>query len=656
MSPNRLRVDGPLGKTQGKPQRKPQSIATALGHMALASMLMGGAVWAQETTPFKLTGVHPGFTVTNLLNATNYGLSTDRTNGMPNVGALCWLSNGDLFVATQTVGASVGNVLGPSNAYVFSGVQGNPANITMRQVATGFYMPSGCVEVNNEVYVVDNRNGISKFTKSNTGNWTRTSVYSGLLGVMTCGGSGDRRWDAGLVHKDGYLYSSVGVGLIAGGTSESTANQCRGRGTVLRIPLAGGRVDTISGGIRNSGGLNLGPEGEIFLTDNQGGWKPACPIYNARQGRWFGHPDTPFGPNGTVSGDVDPPVAIFPYGASTSASPANNPALARSPTDLLMLRKGPFAGQLIVGEVYLGGLNRVFLEKIKGEYQGVIFPFSQGLGTASSAGTTGFSAPIRSLLLGPDDSTIYLGGGGGNGNSGNWGVANRNQWGLARMAPNGNAFFEMRAIRSLSSTQMEIEFTEPINAAAASNFTVHHWNYTVGGSANNGSYGAGKNAPTQLTVSAATVNAEKTRVTLTINGLQQLPANPGRNWPYVVQFQVSGVTSASGRALWGGQAWYTLNQFGPADAPTSVASKYDDQGVPLKMSVRYAQGHLQVSLPTAERYQITLRDMRGREVQAFEVSGIREISRPIASTLVGVHFLEARSQRAVLNAVIPAIR
>jgi hypothetical protein len=610
----------------------------------------------QEPTPFKLSGVHPGFAVTNLLNATNYGLSTDRVNGMPNVGALCWLANGDLFVATQAVGNSAGNLLGPSNAYVFSGVQGNPANITMRQVASGFYLPSGCVEVNGEVYVVDNRNGIAKFTNNNTNAWTRTSIYSGLLGVMTCGGSGDRRWDAGLVHKDGYLYSSVGVGLIAGGTSESTANQCRGRGTVLRVPLAGGKADTISGGIRNSGGLNLGPEGEIFLTDNQGGWKPASPIYNARQGRWFGHPDTPFGPSGTVSGDVDPPAAIFPYGASTSSSPANNPTVARSPTDLVMLRKGVFAGQLIVGEIYLGGLYRVFLEKVRGEYQGVIFPFSQGLGTASSAGTTGFASPIRSLLLGPDDSTIYLGGGSGDGNSGNWGVANRNHWGLARMTPNGNAFFEMRAIRSLSATQMEIEFTEPITTAAASNFTVHHWNYTVGGTANNGGYGAGKNAPAQLTVTAAAVSEDRKRVTLTVNGLQQLPTNPGRNWPYVVQFQVSGVTATSGRTLWGGQAWYTLNRFGPAEAPTSVASKYDGHGVPMKLSARFSRGHLQVTLPSEAKYALRLTDTRGRLVASYSVEGKSEIQLPVSNLRPGVNLLEARSAQGNWHTVVAGIQ
>jgi hypothetical protein len=155
-------------------------------------------------------------------------------------------------------------------------------------------------------------------------------------------------------------------------------------------------------------------------------------------------------------------------------------------------------------------------------------------------------------------------------------------YGLARMAYTGDTTFEMKAIRSLGPTQLEIEFTEPVVSVATSNFVVRQGvsvqDATQG-------YGNGYNAGTStLTVSAVTLNLDKTRATLTITGLQQRPATttPGstqdRTWGSLVQINVTGVVAVSNRTMWGtgtggGVAWYTLNKFGPgADIGAVIAT------------------------------------------------------------------------------------
>ena len=72
----------------------------------------------------------------------------------------------------------------------------------------------------------------------------------------------------------------------------------------------------------------------------------------------------------------------------------------------MLVEEGPYAGQLLIGDVTYGGLQRGFLEKVDGEYQGALFRMSQG-----------FEAGV-SRVLKDADGTLYVG---GLGAGGNWG-------------------------------------------------------------------------------------------------------------------------------------------------------------------------------------------------------------------------------------------
>ena len=54
--------------------------------------------------------------------------------------------------------------------------------------------------------------------------------------------------------------------------------------------------------------------------------------------------------------------------------------IANSPEHpAVMLTSGPYAGQMLIGDVTYGGLQRAYLEKVNGEYQGALFRLTQGL-------------------------------------------------------------------------------------------------------------------------------------------------------------------------------------------------------------------------------------------------------------------------------------
>ncbi len=159
------------------------------------------------------------------------------------------------------------------------------------------------------------------------------------------------------------------------------------RGWVLKVTPKG-RVEPIASGVRSPCGLALNGDDELFLSDNQGDWVPSSPIYHIRPGKFYGQPASlawrddwrkrhPDGwPSLTDPPDVERAEAAIwiPYGWSRSTG---NLVLDRTGGAF-----GPFKGQFFVAEMTNGKVLRAQLEKVGGEYQGAVFPFRDGVGSA----------------------------------------------------------------------------------------------------------------------------------------------------------------------------------------------------------------------------------------------------------------------------------
>ena len=207
--------------------------------------------------------------------------------------------------------------------------------------------------------------------------------------------------------------------------------------------------------------------------------------------------------------------------------------IANSPSEPVLIRDGLYKGQMLHGDVTHGGIQRDFLEKIDGNYQGVVFRFSQG-----------FGAGVNRLRWGPDGA-LYVGEVGMKGGGWSW---HDQTAGLQKLTCNGKKTFEMLAIRARPNG-FEIEFTEPLAKNAVDNLqdlVIQQWWYQP-----TPKYGGPKMDLTDMQVNRMSLSDDRTRLYLEI---------PNRRAEHVVYFRLpDGLRSAAGRPLWSSEAWYTLN-------------------------------------------------------------------------------------------------
>ncbi|MFG3467342.1 ricin-type beta-trefoil lectin domain protein [Streptomyces sp. NPDC047853] len=461
----------------------------------------GGADSPGDGLP--LTGVHPNYTLTDL-----------RPNGFePQVSAMDWLPDGRLAVATW--GGS-NNTAG--EVYLLSNVTGDtgPDKVTAKKVASGLKEPMGIKHVDGKLYVSQKH----ELTELNDTNGDEITDQYRRVATWPFGGN-FHEFAFGLLYQDGFFYLNLSVSINYGGAT-TDPQPAANRGTTIKVNRATGQVSYVAGGLRTPNGIGWGPEGGIFVTDNQGGWLPSSKLVHIKQDRFFNHYTNPDGP--FDSRPVTKPVLWLPQNE-----------IANSPSTPLLLEDGPFAGQMLFGDVTYGGVQRGFLEKVGGEYQGAVFRLTQGL-----------EAGVTRISVGPDGA-LYAG---GLGAGGNWGQEGKLAHGLQKLTPNGANTFDIRAMRAVPGG-FQLEYTQPLSTDTANELAAHYkikqWRYVP-----TAAYGGPKVDEETLTAQSATLSADRKTVTLTIPGLKTDRVVHVRSpRPF---------SSAGGETLWSTEAWYTLNK------------------------------------------------------------------------------------------------
>lgn len=439
-----------------------------------------------------LEQVHPGLELINFRPA----------HFKPRVGGMAFLPDGRLLVSTWD---SIGAV------YALSGVETGDSNqIEIRQMATGLSEPLGLTTVGDDIFVLQkheltqlvdhDQDGITDEYRQINDHFQVTPDF--------------HEFSYGLEYKDGYFYGGLGLAMRL----MSHELQLADRGTIFKMGTDGS-FEKIATGLRQPNGIVISPEGDIFVTENQGQWVPSCKIIHIQEGYFYG---CEFGTGDRYEGlEASPPAVWLPQDE-----------IGNSPGQPLFVKNGPYAGQMLHGEVTHGGVKRVYLEKVNGEYQGAVFRFTQGL-----------EAGINRMSWGPDEA-LYVGGVGMNGG---W-SHKEHQYGLQKLVFREALPFEMLAIRA-QENGFEIEFTQPVSESISNVrelIAVQQWYYKA-----TPAYGGPKLDLQDLSVRSATFNADRTKLVLHI---------PDLKTGYVVYFNLSpDWSSETGQALWSGDAWYTLN-------------------------------------------------------------------------------------------------
>ncbi|MEL6631961.1 MAG: family 16 glycoside hydrolase [Bacteroidota bacterium] len=424
----------------------------------------------------------------------------------PMVGGMDFLSDGRMVVSTWTPKGSI---------YILSNLDAaDPEEIKVKEIAKGLAEPLGVKIVDDEIYILQKQE------------LTQLIDHDGDEVIdeyrTICNGwevsSNFHEFAFGLAYKDDHFYCALAIAIEPGG--KSTQPQIQDRGRAIKIHRETGKFEFLAHGLRTPNGVGLGVDQELFIADNQGDWLPANKIMHIEKGDFLGSRAVNF--NGTANTKMKPPVVWLPQDE-----------IGNSPSQPTYLDKGPYAGQMIHGEVTHGGLKRVFTEKVNGEYQGAVFRFTQGL-----------EAGVNRVAWSPDGD-LYVG---GIGNPGNWGQTGKQWYGLQKLEFTGQSAFEMLAVRA-KADGMEIEFTEPLADGDGFNkadYQVKQWYYLP-----TENYGGPKMDERNLSVKDVRVSQDRRRVFLQVDGMKK---------EHVVYIHLKAPwVSAAGHALWTTEAWYTLN-------------------------------------------------------------------------------------------------
>jgi cytochrome c len=527
-------------------------------------------------------GIHPSYTAEKIRPA---------AMSWP-IGDMDFFKNGDLAVASWK---------DPYDVYILKNATGPASGITMSMFATGLTEVLGLVVVNDTIFVMQKDELTALIDNDNDGKADEYRTIANRYSKSTM----EKEYAGGLAYDGTYFYGVFGDQTINSGTAVDPMMPGRLNGA-LRFSRDG-TVYPYAGGFR----VPLGAAwiyGELWSTENQGGYRPSNPLYNVREKRWYGRP-------------VNPPSVYQPgpYVKTPDKSSFYQAAVwmpyhdagGYSPGNPMVLPNGPFKGQILVPDASTSGMGvcRNFIEKVKGEYQGATLWFSR------KTGAGGFEqGVVLRTKMGPDGA-IYCGANGANGS--NWGRFTH--IGLDRLKLTNTVPMDILAVRNMGPNTMEFEFTKPLNNSMGND---------IKGSISGDkwfeqpteAYGGGhKTGAGGLSVSAAAVSSDRKKVTVTVSGLQDKG--------YVHHFKLSGVTSSDGQGLWGDEAWYTLNNFGPGeDVSTATLENAAARGAnPFEVS-RGAGGevNLRVALPENTVFQAQLADLRGRVYAKRQGSGRAE--------------------------------
>ncbi|MHA8070145.1 c-type cytochrome [Aquirufa ecclesiirivi] len=377
------------------------------------------------------------------------------------------------------------------------------------------------------------------------------------------------------IGPDGSFYVTGNVGF---GNSDWWAGKSLvpWRGWTMKIS-ADGKMEPFAAGMRSPCGIGM-VDGEFFYGDNQGDWQGSGFISHVEKGDFLGHPaslkwaDRPESPvkmrKEMVFAQVDPKdnpfvkpeyvkneamTTIYELGKKTYPNMGiKSPAVwlphgimgvstSEIITDETKGEFGPFAGQVFVGDQGMSKIDRVFLEKINGKYQGASFEFRSG-----------FRSGVLRMAWGKDQQMLV------GGTNRGWGSVGSEDFGLERLVYTGKIPFEMKAIRAMVDG-FEIEFTQPANKKLAEDVNKYEvFNYTY---KYHPVYGSPMVNRQDNAVRGAKLSDDGLRVRLVIDGMRE---------GYVHAIKPDGVLSAQENIpLLHSSGYYTLNQI-PAGEKANI--------------------------------------------------------------------------------------
>tara|TARA_Y100000588_G_scaffold71896_1_gene74117 strand:+ start:2263 stop:4233 length:1971 start_codon:yes stop_codon:yes gene_type:complete len=327
------------------------------------------------------------------------------------------------------------------------------------------------------------------------------------------------------------------------------------RGWVLKIS-PDGKTTPLASGFRSPNGVGVDPADRLWVTDNQGDWLGTSKLFLVQPGAFHGHPASLPWADMWEKGrnPLKVPAAEFDAFRIRAAVLFPQGTMANSPTqpitDTTRGQFGPFAGQLLVGEMNRPRIMRVLLDEVAGQTQGACLPFIDN---------GGLRRGMHRFAFAPDGSL--------------WAGSTRLSWaggsGLQRIIWTGKTPMDLAAIK-LTADGFNLTFTKPLAKTPADQIKLQRYYYRY-----HQGYGSPQLGREPVAINKLETSKDGKTLALTLDKL-----NPG----YVYQFDLKPLTATDKTPILNSLACYTLNTLTNGDdkAPHLASGSAQARPIPVK--------------------------------------------------------------------------
>ena len=321
------------------------------------------------------------------------------------------------------------------------------------------------------------------------------------------------------------------------------------RGWVLKV-TPDGEAEPIAPGFRSPNGITVAPNGEVWVTDNQGDWLGTSKLFNVRKDRFYGHPASlAWREDWDGRNPLEVGVAELDQLRTRASVLFPQGSMANSPTqpvfDTTSGKFGPFAGQMLIGEMNEPKIVRVMPDEVNGEFQGAVTAFYSGAGLDRGNNRMVFD-DAGSLWVGQ----THLSWAGGEG--------------LQRIRWKGENPMEVQDMK-LTEKGFNITFTRALDRAIAED--VEHYEMERFFFRYHQKYGSAEHDKTRVNITSAKLQSDDRTVALTLD--QIVP------WR-LYRLNVAEIASSDGHAVVNPSIVYTLNHLRGGNTPEPGPETYGD--------------------------------------------------------------------------------
>jgi glucose/arabinose dehydrogenase len=426
---------------------------------------------------------------------------------VPEVGGLGFTPDGELVVAMRRYGILVAKPEQDPTKFAWRSFSDDLLHNTCGlQVISKSEMIISTMDDVVRVKDTDN-DGIADSYQSICADWGMTGNYHETNTLAPDGPNAKNGWwlAIGTASNGGTVFTNIRGTYSAIGQRGRNFSGATWKGWVAHISPEG-KFEPYAKGFRANNGINVGPDGKLWVTDNQGDWRGTSPLFHIKKDAFYGHPSSlVWDPTFKSDVDNDPlkhPIEKLEAMRTHAAVEFPQGSMCNSPSEPVFDTKGkfgPFAGQMFIGDVAGGRILRVMLEEVDGVMQGACVKFVD----------KDLRAGNNRLVFSPDGTQLYTGQ-----TMRGWGTPAE---GLQRISFTGENPFDVKTV-SLTKEGFVLTFTKPVDpvgGARPGSYKLKRFYYRY-----SPQYGSPVMEETKLTVGSAVLSADGLTATIAVEGLQ----------------------------------------------------------------------------------------------------------------------------------------